>query len=43
MDGVSKKCKVAIDDRLFDVIYIDYSKKENLMYFYLEEVRRIAE
>lgn len=43
MDGVSKKCKVAIDDRLFDVIYIDYSKKENLMYFYLEEVRRIVE
>lgn len=43
LEDVSKKCKVTIGDKLYDVIYIDYSKKDDLMYFYLEEVRKIAE
>ena len=43
MSAVTKKCKVAIDDKLYDAIYIDYSRKDGLMYFYLEEIRKIAE
>ena len=39
---VDKKCKVVINGCLYDTIKIDYSKQDNLMYFYLEEVRKLA-
>lgn len=42
MEDVTKKCKVVINDMLYDVIYLDFNRKESLMYFYLEEVRKIA-
>lgn len=42
-DGVNKMHKVVLNGSLYDIIKLDYSKKDDVMYFYLEEVRKIAE
>ena len=39
--GIDNKCKCVIDGMLYDVSYIDTTRTE--MYFYLQEVRRLAE
>ena len=39
--GVDNKCKCVIGDMLDDISYIDTTRTE--MYFYLQEVRRLAE
>ena len=42
-EGVNKMHKVVLNGSLYDLIKLDYSKKDEVMYFYLEEVRKIAE
>lgn len=39
--GVDNKCKCIIGNTLYDISYLDSTRTE--MYFYLEEVRRLAE
>ena len=39
--GVDGRCKCVIGDRLYDIAHLDATPTE--MYFYLEEVRRLAE
>lgn len=39
---VTKANKVILDDMLYDIINIDYSKETDLMYLYMEEVRSIV-
>lgn len=41
-DGVKKNSKVILGNSLYDIIKLDYSRKENLMYLYLDEVREIV-
>lgn len=42
-EDVNKSHKVVLNGSLYDIIKLDYSRKENVMYFYLEEIRKIAE
>ncbi|MDD6216820.1 MAG: hypothetical protein PUB28_08780 [Roseburia sp.] len=42
-EAVNKMHKVVLNGSLYDIIKLDHSKKDNVMYFYLEEVRKIAE
>lgn len=42
-EGVNKMHKVVLNGSIYDIIKLDYSKKDEVMYFYLEEVRKIAE
>lgn len=41
-EEVNKSCKVVLGDSLYDIIKLDYSRKEGMMYLYLEEVRKIV-
>lgn len=39
--GIDNRCKCVIGDVLYDISYMDATRTE--LYFYLEEVRRLAE
>lgn len=41
-DEVNKMHKVVLNGSLYDIIKLDYSKKDRVMYFYLEEVRKFV-
>lgn len=41
LKGIDNKCKCVIDGMLYDISHLDTTRTE--MYFYLREVRRIAE
>lgn len=34
--------KVLIDDVIYDILHLDFDKNNHTLYFYLEEVRKIA-
>ena len=42
-EKISKKNKIVIEDVLYNILKIDYSKSEKCMYLYLEEERKIAQ
>lgn len=41
-EAVNKSCKVILGESLYDIIKLDYSRKDGLMYLYLDEVRKIV-
>lgn len=40
---IDKKMKVVIEKTMYNVIKIDSDREKNVMFFYLEEVRKLAE
>lgn len=40
--NIENDYKVTIQNTLYDIVYIDIDRKKEEMYFYLEEVRKIA-
>ncbi len=42
-DQITKEYKVVINDILYNILKIDHSREERVMYLYLEEERKIAE
>ena len=40
-DGINSEHKVVIENILYDIIYLDFDRKNKEVYFYLEEVKEL--